>query len=77
MPKSNAVRDTSNALTAIDLFCGAGGFSLGLEKSGFAVLVGVDSWQLALDSYTKNFKHPVLCADLAAVSGVEIGSAHV
>lgn len=72
MPKSNAVRDTSNALTAIDLFCGAGGFSLGLEKSGFAVLVGVDSWQLALDSYVKNFKHPVLCADLAAVSGVDI-----
>jgi len=33
---------SSNNLTALDLFCGAGGLSLGLENAGFKVLVGAD-----------------------------------
>lgn len=62
----------SAAPSAVDLFCGAGGFSLGLERAGFEVRLAVDSWQLAVDSYARNFSHPVVCADLSAVSGSEI-----
>jgi C-5 cytosine-specific DNA methylase len=32
----------AHRLTALDLFCGAGGLSLGLERAGFRVLVGAD-----------------------------------
>jgi DNA (cytosine-5)-methyltransferase 1 len=29
--------------TCIDLFCGCGGFSLGMERAGFTVLAAIDS----------------------------------
>lgn len=31
-----------NKLTFIDLFCGCGGFSLGMERAGFGCLAAVD-----------------------------------
>ncbi|HEX6780869.1 MAG TPA: DNA (cytosine-5-)-methyltransferase [Solirubrobacterales bacterium] len=40
--------------TAIDLFCGAGGLSLGLRDAGFSVLVGADSDPLAIETHTGN-----------------------
>lgn len=72
MSKPQIYAETTNELTAIDLFCGAGGFSLGLKQAGFNVLLGVDSWQLAIDSLAHNFNHPVLCADICGVSGRDI-----
>lgn len=64
--------DKSTRFTAIDLFCGAGGFSVGLKRAGFDVRLAVDSWQIAVDSYQKNFKHPVLCRDLSTMTGREL-----
>ncbi len=40
--------------TAIDLFSGAGGLSLGLRDAGFSVLVGADSDRLAVETHTGN-----------------------
>jgi DNA (cytosine-5)-methyltransferase 1 len=40
--------------TAIDLFCGAGGLSLGLQDAGFAVLVGADSDPASVESHSAN-----------------------
>jgi DNA (cytosine-5)-methyltransferase 1 len=40
--------------TAIDLFSGAGGLSLGLQRAGFSVLVGADSDELALETHVAN-----------------------
>ena len=34
---------------AIDLFCGAGGLSLGFQQAGFNIIVGVDNEPAALD----------------------------
>jgi DNA (cytosine-5)-methyltransferase 1 len=56
------------ALTAIDLFCGAGGLSLGLQEAGYTILGAVDSWSRAVDSYKLNFKHPACLADIANLS---------
>jgi DNA (cytosine-5)-methyltransferase 1 len=40
--------------TAIDLFCGAGGLSLGLHDAGLRVLVGADIDPLAVETHTAN-----------------------
>jgi len=57
---------------AIDLFCGAGGISIGLEKSGFSTVLAVDSWDVALQTYGKNFAHPTLLGDVSKFSAADI-----
>jgi DNA (cytosine-5)-methyltransferase 1 len=41
--------------TAIDLFCGAGGLSLGLRDAGFEVLMGIDSDREAIETHASLF----------------------
>lgn len=55
-------------LTAIDLFCGAGGFSAGLARAGFDVVGAVDAWPVAVKAHKLNFDHPVLTADVGALT---------
>jgi DNA (cytosine-5)-methyltransferase 1 len=38
--------------TAVDVFCGAGGLSLGLKQAGFTVLVGADNDPWAVETHT-------------------------
>src|SRR4051812_16932378 len=40
--------------TAVDLFCGAGGLSLGLQRAGFDVLVGADWDEWSLRAHEAN-----------------------
>lgn len=40
-------------MKALDLFCGAGGAGLGLERAGFEVL-GLDNWNPAIQTHRKN-----------------------
>lgn len=50
----------------IDLFCGCGGFSLGFERAGFNVLLGIDIWKDALNTFECNLKcSKSLMADLS------------
>lgn len=56
----------------VDLFCGCGGMTLGMEKAGYNVLAGFDIWKPAIEVYKANFKHPVIQLDLSDVkSSVE------
>jgi DNA (cytosine-5)-methyltransferase 1 len=41
--------------TCIDLFCGCGGFSLGMERAGFDVLAAIDFNPEAISVYRANF----------------------
>lgn len=52
--------------TLIDLFCGCGGFSLGLKNAGFQILAAIDFNKEAINVYKKNFPNErnVLCRDL-------------
>jgi DNA (cytosine-5)-methyltransferase 1 len=64
-PANNSGTINQPKPTAIDLFCGAGGMSLGLQRAGFSVLCAADAWNVAVKTYERNFDHPVICADLA------------
>ena len=58
---------------AIDLFCGAGGLSIGLKKSGFRICLGVDIDESALKTYKYNLKRTkVLKEDIKKVTGEKI-----
>ena len=58
---------------AIDLFCGAGGLSTGLKKSGFQICLGVDIDEAALKTYKHNLKRTkILKKDIKQVTGKEI-----
>ena len=55
--------------TVLDLFCGCGGMSLGFEEAGYHVLLGIDIWKDALETYKYNHKQSqILCADMASLS---------
>lgn len=49
----------------VDLFCGCGGLSLGFQNAGFNIVGAFDWWDVALNIYAKNFKHPVFKRDLS------------
>lgn len=60
-------------MKAIDLFAGAGGFSVGLEKAGFEVVFANDIDENACKSYKLN--HPLTVVqkgDIANISGKDI-----
>jgi DNA (cytosine-5)-methyltransferase 1 len=53
----------------VDLFCGAGGLTLGLSNAGWRPLLAVDHWHDAITTYQNNFtKHPVLNAPIEVLS---------
>lgn len=43
--------------TAVDLFCGAGGMSLGLSRAGFELLLGVDADPACVKTIQANPRH--------------------
>jgi DNA (cytosine-5)-methyltransferase 1 len=59
-------------LTALDLFSGAGGLSLGLTRAGFRIVGAVDSWKSAIASYEQNFAHPAIRADIGALTADQL-----
>ena len=58
--------------TAIDLFCGAGGLSLGLQRAGFNVALGLDFDSHVVDTYRVNHNHVLLEADVRDVNGKDL-----
>ncbi len=59
----------SDSVTCVDLFCGAGGFSLGFTNAGFTILAAADKNESALKTYESNFDHPnIVNVDLSSIS---------
>ena len=50
---------------AADLFCGAGGLSIGLAAAGYDVVLGVDADPVALETYAGLHPGLALCRDLS------------
>ena len=61
-------------LTCIDLFCGCGGFTLGMERAGFSTLAAANSNQEAITVFRKNFPSVphILHEDLTLFSPTEM-----
>jgi len=53
--KAARLADTAYRPRAVDLFCGAGGFSLGIERAGFEIIGGVELDPHAAASHARNF----------------------
>ena len=53
-----------SALTYVDLFCGAGGLSKGLEFAGLKGVCGLDFFKEAGETYARNFSHKYLDGDI-------------
>jgi len=64
---------TRSRPVAIDLFCGAGGMSLGFERAGFDVLAAVDNDPVHLAVHARNFPHTkTVCADISHLTRVQV-----
>ena len=70
-------------LKVIDLFCGAGGLSLGFENAGFDILLGIDNDAKALETFELNHKGAKsICGDITQITYKEnikpiIGDANI
>ena len=63
--------------TCIDLFCGAGGMSLGFEEAGFDVVAGVELDPVHANVHTYNFPDcTVYRQDISELSGKELLERH-
>jgi DNA (cytosine-5)-methyltransferase 1 len=59
-------------LKAVDLFCGCGGISVGLQKAGFEILAGIDIEKKYLASFKNNFPNAkALNTDITVIPPVE------
>lgn len=54
----------TSGMTFVDLFCGAGGLSLGLELAGLTGICGLDWFKEAGMTYRRNFRHPLVEGDI-------------
>jgi len=51
-------------MRTIDLFCGCGGLTLGFANAGFNVVAAFDNWKPAIETYHRNFSHPIFDVEI-------------
>jgi DNA (cytosine-5)-methyltransferase 1 len=57
----------------LDLFCGCGGLSLGLQQAGYEIALGIDVWEDALSTFRHNHDGAkTICADLSQLNFNEL-----
>lgn len=59
--------------TITDLFCGAGGSSIGAELAGASLRLALNHWERAIETHATNFQHADHdCNDVAALTTAQI-----
>lgn len=59
-------------IKAVDLFCGIGGLTYGLEKAGISVVAGIDIDESCKFAYSENNKSAFIRKSVDEVTGLEI-----
>jgi len=60
-------------LTSADLFAGAGGLTLGLQRAGFDTVVALDNWHPAVGTLERNFGGSRVCSrDIRELSASDV-----
>ena len=68
MPKPS--KPTTKAPTVLDLFCGAGGMSLGFQNAGCEILGGIDKNPHAIRTHHRNFPNCLLKLDAKPIESI-------
>lgn len=73
---SNSLAQSPRRLTAVELFCGAGGMGLGFEQAGFDVLAAVDLDPVHLAVHERNFPMcESICCDVSELQANDLSQA--
>lgn len=57
-------------MRVVELFCGAGGMSLGLKQAGFEIVNAFDAWPVAVENYNRNIGSHAKVVDLGDILGI-------
>ena len=61
-------RASTSSRKLIDLFCGAGGMTLGFKQAGFEPVFAIDADREAIETYRLNFGDHAICGDIRGVT---------
>jgi DNA (cytosine-5)-methyltransferase 1 len=67
-------KSTSKKIQAIDLFCGAGGLSYGLQKAGIEVLAGIDLDPICRYPFETNINAKFIEKDISLIKGSDLAA---
>lgn len=59
-------------VVGIDVFCGAGGMSRGLQRAGISVVCGIDNDPMVVSTYKRNIHRRAICSDIRDVTGPQL-----
>lgn len=61
-------RSRKQEVVGIDVFCGAGGMSRGLQRAGIRVICGIDNDPLVIETYKRNIHRRAICRDIRRIT---------
>lgn len=70
--KKRKIKQITPVISGIDLFCGVGGLTHGLKKSGIKIRAGIDSDASCQYAYEVNNKAKFISSDIAKVTGEQL-----
>ena len=68
------MNNQSKSISAVDLFCGVGGLTYGLQQAGIPVNAGLDIDATCRYAYQQNNQTPFICKDLRSIESQSIST---